>query len=78
MECVRSEDIVPLLAASFTVRHFVPLLSLGRRFFDLMYGPNYDLERPLDRAVFDWIWELDCESIDEGRLRPETFFGVYG
>jgi ubiquinone/menaquinone biosynthesis C-methylase UbiE len=78
MECIRSEDILPLLADNFATRTYVPYLSLCRRFFDTMYGPNYDLDRPLDRAILDWIWELDCHYISSGRLRPETFFGIYG
>ncbi len=77
MECIRSEDILPLLNANFATEAFVPYLSLCRRFFDTMYGPNYDLSRPLDRAILDWIWELDCEYLRTNTLRPETFFGIY-
>ena len=77
MECVRSQDILPLLERSFDVTHFVPYHSISRRFFDTMYGPNYDLARPLDRAIFDWIWQLDQHHLAAGRLRPETFFGIY-
>jgi hypothetical protein len=32
---------------------------------------------PLDRAIFNWIWQLDMHYLAIGRLRPETFFGVY-
>jgi hypothetical protein len=77
MECIRSGDIVPLLRANFREVHYVALHALARRFFDLMYGPNYDLARPLDQAIFNWIWELDCDALDSGRLEPESFFGVY-
>jgi len=77
MECVRSEDILPLLRRYFDETVFVPLLSLATRFCNTMYGPNYDLNRPLDRAIADWIWELDVHLLDTGRLRPESFFGVY-
>ena len=77
MECIRSGDILPLLSANFLTEAFVPYFSISRRFFDTMYGPNYDLERPLDRAIMRWIWELDCECIRTGTLRPETFFGMY-
>src|SRR5437867_3415176 len=58
MECVRSQDILPTLEQAFTVVSYVPYFSITRRFFDTMYGPNYDLSLPLDRAIFDWIWEL--------------------
>jgi SAM-dependent methyltransferase len=77
MECLRSEDLIPLLDAHFRRVHFVPLFALCRRFFDTMYGPNYDLGRPLDRAIVGWIWELDCAYLAEGSLRPETVFGVW-
>jgi SAM-dependent methyltransferase len=77
MECVRSADIVPALSKTLCTEHFVPLFSLCRRFFDTMYGPNYDLRRALDRAILDWIWELDVYYITSQQLRPETFFGVY-
>ncbi|HET8549470.1 MAG TPA: class I SAM-dependent methyltransferase [Bryobacteraceae bacterium] len=78
MECIRSEDILPLLNATFTSRHFVPFYSISRRFFDTMYGPNYELTNHLDRAIFEFIWELDQHYIATGELEPETFFGIYG
>ncbi len=77
MECIRSEDILPLLYANFETEAFVPYFSISRRFFDTMYGPNYDLSRPLDRAILDWIWEIDREYLRTNTLRPETFFGIY-
>ena len=77
MECVRSEDILPLLRIHFREIAFVPLLCLATRFCNTMYGPNYDLEQPLDRAIAGWIWELDVHLLDAGRLRSESFFGIY-
>jgi ubiquinone/menaquinone biosynthesis C-methylase UbiE len=77
MECIRSGEILPLLAAHFTARHYVPYLSICRRFFDNMYGPNYDLQNPLHSAILNWIWELDRYYIESGRLKPESFFGIY-
>jgi len=77
MECIRAEDILPVLNGSFRVREFVPYFSICRRFFDTMYGPNYDLSLPLDRALLAWIWELDLYYIVSNRLKPETFFGIF-
>lgn len=77
MECIRSEDILPLLGQSFVPTAFVPFLSIGRRFLDPMYGPNYDLAAPLDKALFDWIWALDRHYTVSEQLHPETFFGIY-
>jgi Methylase involved in ubiquinone/menaquinone biosynthesis len=77
MECIRSEDILTILGREFTNEMYVPYLSICRRFFDSMYGPNYDLKRPLDLAILEWLWELDNYYLDSKRLRPETFFGTY-
>lgn len=77
MECVRSEDIVAALDREFSRNHWVPYFALCRRFFDTMYGPNYDLERPLDRAIVECFWQLDRHYLESQLLRPETFFGIY-
>ena len=78
MECIRSEDILRVLRSTLREVAFVPYFSLCRRFLDTMYGPNYDLDAPLDRAILEWIWQLDRHSLETGALRPETFFGIYG
>lgn len=77
MECARSGDILRVLESAFDVDVFVPYFSISRRLLDTMYGPNYDLEVPLDKAIFDWIWALDRHYLDTKTLRPETFFGIY-
>jgi ubiquinone/menaquinone biosynthesis C-methylase UbiE len=77
MECARSEEILPILEQTFKLDTFVPYYSISRRFFDTMYGPNFDLSQPLDRALLNWIWELDLYYLTSSLLRPETFFGIY-
>ncbi len=77
MECVRSQDILPLLDHYFQCTTYVPYFSICRRFFDSKYGPCYDLTRPLDKAIVDFIWNLDVNYIEQHTLKPETFFGVY-
>jgi ubiquinone/menaquinone biosynthesis C-methylase UbiE len=77
MECIRSEDVLPVLARHFRADILVPYLSFSRRFFDTMYGPNYDLSRSLDQAILSWMWELDCSYVDQGLLRGESVFAVY-
>ncbi len=77
MECVRSQDILPLMRRMFREIAFVPLLSLATRFCNTMYGPNYDLERKDDREIADWIWDLDIRFLETGHLKPESFFGIY-
>lgn len=77
LEGVRSADVLPVLKANFATKLFFPYLTLSRRFFDTMYGWNYDLEQPLDRAILDWIWALDRHYLASGQLRAETFFGIF-
>jgi ubiquinone/menaquinone biosynthesis C-methylase UbiE len=77
MECARSADIVPILDQYLNRTVYVPYFALTRRFFDTMYGPNYDLDNPLDRSILDMIWNLDVHYLTTGVLKPETFFGVY-
>jgi len=75
-ECVRTQDLLPLLAQRFQPAHYVPLFCLMRRFFDTMYGPNYDFSREQDRQIFDMIRALDEHLLDAELLLPETFFAV--
>ena len=77
MECSRSQEIIPLLNQYMVRKVFVSYFSLSRRFFDTMYGPNYDLTNRLDVSIMDMIWNLDVYYLDTGVLKPETFFGVY-
>lgn len=76
-ECINSEAIIPALRTHLKEVDFVQGLSLARRFFDAKYGPNFDLSRPLDRAVFDYVLNLDDHYLETGLLKPETFFGAY-
>ncbi|MEO8131426.1 MAG: class I SAM-dependent methyltransferase, partial [Bryobacteraceae bacterium] len=77
MECIRSGEIIQILSERFERKVFVPYYSISRRFFDTMYGPNYDLDNSLHRSIVDFIWELDRHYIRSGALKPETFFGIY-
>jgi hypothetical protein len=77
MECIRSRDILTVLNSVFSTVHYQPYFSICRRFLGTMYGPNFDLTQELDRALLNWIWELDLYYIRHNLLRPETFFGIY-
>jgi len=76
-ECVNSEAILPALRAHLREMHFVPVFSIARRFFDTSFGPNFDWNQPIDRAIFEFIMQLDAYYLQAGLLRPETFFGAY-
>jgi hypothetical protein len=75
MECIRSQDILPLLNAGFQTRHFFPYYSISA--FSTRTAPNHELTNRLDRTVFEFIWELDQHYIGTGELEPETFFRIY-
>jgi SAM-dependent methyltransferase len=77
MECIRSGDIVSVLDARFERRWWVPRFSLCRRFFDTIYGYNYDLSRAEDVAIVDRIWELDRSSLESGALPPDSLFAIF-
>jgi len=77
MECIRSQDIVSVFERAFQTNAFVTYFSISRRFFDTMYGPNYELSQPLDLSLLNAIWELDLHYLREGQLKPETYFGIY-
>jgi ubiquinone/menaquinone biosynthesis C-methylase UbiE len=77
MECIRSQDVKPVLEAHFKPIHSITYMSLCMRFFHLMYGPNYDLAQPFDAAFFEYIWQLDALLVAAGKLRGEVLFGVY-
>ncbi len=77
MECIRAQDIIPVLSKTFQVEIFVPYFSICRRFLDTMYGPNFELGQPLDDALMNWIWQLDRHYLETNQLKPETFFGIY-
>ena len=76
-ECINSEAILPAFRKHMREVAYVPALSIGRRFFDTKFGPNYDLREPLDLAIFNMVMELDRYYLNAGILKPETYFGSY-
>lgn len=76
-ECIRSESILPALETHLARRHLIFAHALLRRFFDTMFGPNFDLARRFDRGFYNLVREHDEMALATRRLRPETFFGVY-
>jgi hypothetical protein len=77
MECIRSQDVLPVLDHAFSKTVYVPYQSICRRFLSTMYGPNYDLSNSLHKAILDWLWQLDIYYVTSQILHPETYFGIY-
>lgn len=76
-ECANSEAILPALSDNLKEVVYVPAMSLARRFFDTKFGPNFDLRKKEDQAIYNFIMQLDDYYLDNKILKPETFFGVY-
>lgn len=75
-ECIRSQDVLPLLQKYFTTIHLVKGFAFLRRFTDQEFGPNFDLSSNLDVKVLNFLLELDQWYVDNGILKPESVFWV--
>lgn len=69
-EGIRAQDILPLLIERFHFEVFVAWGNLIDVFIDRGFGPNFDAERPEDRAFIDRVAERDEDLIDRGELTP--------
>jgi hypothetical protein len=69
-EGIRAQDILPLLDNEFVFRDFAPFYAIVNRFTDRDFGPNFDPDLPLDRALLDYIWQLDLYCCRNRLLRP--------
>lgn len=76
-EATNSEAILPSLRRYLKELVFVPAHGITRRFFDTKFGPNYNMKKHFDKALFELITDVDDKLVDAGVLKPETFFGVY-
>lgn len=75
-ECVRSEEVVPLLEKFFHVEAKVLGHAFTRRFVDGGFGANYDLTREEDRVILDLLLAFDDMLTGHGFLAPENVFMV--
>lgn len=72
-ECIRSQDIVPLLEKIFHVEAKVAGYAFTRRFVDA-FGGGYELDRREDKLVIDMLLVFDEFIVSRGMLKPETVF----
>jgi SAM-dependent methyltransferase len=75
-ECVRSEEVAPLLERYFHVEAKVPGYAFVRRFVDGGFGANYDLTREEDCALLEMLLAFDDALVAQGHLKPEHVFMV--
>lgn len=76
-EAIRSEDIFSLLMKSFKPKEFVTTDAFTSLLLDFRYGPNYKLINKLDRAIADFITQLDLYYIQNKILKPTCLFGIF-
>lgn len=77
-ESIRSEDIVSLLSEYFEIKEQVAFDAFLSLLLDFRYGPNYDLEKSLDKSLVETITNLDQYYISNSLLKPVCLFGIYG
>jgi ubiquinone/menaquinone biosynthesis C-methylase UbiE len=76
-ECIRSQDLYPILKKSFKVKLEVEGFCFARRFLDHEFGDNYDIYRnPFDKAIVETIIKLDEQYASRDNLKPESIFLV--
>ena len=75
-ECIRSQDVLPLLQDYFATVHLVNGWAFARRLTENEFGPNFDLTQDFDLKVLNFLLELDQWYVDSGVLKPESIFWV--
>lgn len=69
-EGIRAQDILPLLDQKFKFIEFLPFFSMMNGIVDRGCGHNFDIEKPMDRAFLDWVYQLDEYCLREHLLKP--------
>jgi len=77
-ESIRSEEIFPLLKKFFDIKEHVAFDAFLTVLLDFRYGPNYDLNNPLDKSLVEMIGNLDVHYISNSILKPTCLFGIFG
>jgi len=76
-ECIRSEDLVPILKKKFITKLEILGFSFARRFVGPRFGSNYDIQNnPFDKALVDTLIKLDEEYTRKYNLKAENIFLV--
>jgi len=73
-ECIRSQDLYPILKENFIIEIEVFGFSFARRFFGRRFGCNYDMKNRVHKAIVDLVIKLDESYIIIDKLKPEQIF----
>ena len=77
-EGIRSQDILPLLSATFHFRLFVGFGNVIDPFVDRAFGPHFNIKVPWDRAFIDSVHERDEREMLAGNIKPTHMLAVLG
>lgn len=76
LEGVRAEDILPIMAKTFSFERFVGYGGLPDIFVDRMYGPNFSVDNPADLAFIDLLEQLNTDLMLAGIVKPTMMFAT--
>lgn len=75
-EGIRAEDILPLLCKNFNFQVFVPFYTIIQYFIDRDFGGNFDPDKSYDRAILEYVYNLDIYCLKNKLLAPTQMWGV--
>jgi len=75
-EGIRAQDVLPLLANKFNFELFIPFANLIMVFIDRSFGPNFDVNNPVDLAFIDHVHQLDEEMMQKRIIKPTQMLAV--
>jgi SAM-dependent methyltransferase len=76
-EGIRAQDILPLLIERFHPDVYICFLNVADPFIDRVYGPNFDVNSPEDRAFIDALGRFDDAAIDLQLVTPTHLIGSF-
>ncbi len=75
-ECIRSQDILPLLVDRFDFELFLAHGGILDLFIDRCWGPNFSADRPEDVAFVDEVTEVQDRLLQSGEIKPTQMVAV--
>jgi len=76
-EAIRSEEIYPLIMRYFDAVEHIAFDTIISYLLDFRYGPNYDINRNLDKSIIELIVNLDMHYLENKILKPTALFGIF-
>lgn len=74
-EGIRAQDILPLLDVRFDFKDFATFFAIANKFIDRDFGPNFDPENAMHKALLDMVWHFDDYCLKNKILKPTQIIG---